>query len=232
MASPRTTTAILIGERNAHSIHGTLATSGPTSMGQSGQGTDAPGPWAKARGPLRGDLLPWTRPQPTEPMAKITLKGNPISTIGDLPTTGAKAPDFTLVKNDLGNTTLRDFAGKPVILNIFPSIDTAVCATSVRKFNQQAAAHPEVTVLCVSNDLPFAQKRFCGAEGIDRVHTLSAFRSDFGKSYGVTIQDGPLQGLLARAIVVIGKDGKVVHRELVPEVAQEPNYDQALAAIR
>lgn len=164
-------------------------------------------------------------------MAKITLKGKPVTTSGDLPALGSKAPDFTLVKTDLGTASLRDFAGRTIVLNIFPSVDTAVCATSVRTFNQRAAQLEDAAVLCVSNDLPFALKRFCGAEGIERVHALSAFRSDFGRTYGVLMTDGPLQGLLARAVVVIGKNGKVLHRELVPEIAQEPAYDAALVAL-
>jgi thioredoxin-dependent peroxiredoxin len=166
-------------------------------------------------------------------MAKITFKGNPVSTSGELPKTGAAAPDFTLVKNDLSAAMLKDFAGKTLVLNIFPSVDTAVCATSVRRFNQEAAKLDGVAVLCVSKDLPFAQKRFCGAEGIDKVATASWFRGpDFGAAYGVTMTDGPLAGLFARAVVVVGKDGKVVHAELVPEIAQEPNYAAALASVR
>jgi len=166
-------------------------------------------------------------------MAKITFKGNPVATIGDLPKAGAPAPDFTLVKNDLSPATRKDFAGKNVVLNIFPSIDTSVCATSVRTFNQKAAGLPNTVVLCVSKDLPFAQKRFCGAEGIDKVQTLSSFRGpDFGKDYGVTMTDGPLAGLFARAIVVIDTAGKVTYTELVKEIAQEPDYQKALAAVR
>jgi thiol peroxidase len=156
-------------------------------------------------------------------MAKITFKGAPVTTIGDLPKVGTPAPDFTLTKN----------AGKNVVLNIFPSIDTSTCATSVRTFNQKAAGMPNTVVLCVSKDLPFAMKRFCGAEGIEKVTTASWFRGpDFGKDYGVTIKDGPLAGLFARAIVVLDKTGKITHTELVPEIAQEPNYDQAIAAVR
>jgi thiol peroxidase len=166
-------------------------------------------------------------------MAKITLKGNPVQTVGDLPKVGGAAPAFTLVKQDLGAAALKDFAGKRVILNLFPSIDTATCATSVRKFNQEAANLKDVHVLCVSRDLPFAQKRFCGAEGIDKVQTLSEFRgTGFGKDYGVTIQDGPLAGLFARAIVVIDGGGKVVHTELVGEIANEPNYAAAIAKLQ
>lgn len=166
-------------------------------------------------------------------MAKITFKGNPVATSGDLPKQGSQAPAFTLTKNDLSPVANKDLAGKNVVLNIFPSIDTGVCATSVRSFNQKAAALPNTVVLCVSKDLPFAMKRFCGAEGIEKVTTASAFRGpDFGKDYGVTMTDGPLAGLFARAIVVIDGQGKVSYTELVPEIAQEPNYDKAIAAVR
>jgi thioredoxin-dependent peroxiredoxin len=166
-------------------------------------------------------------------MAKITFKGSPISTVGDLPKAGAAGPAFTLVKTDLSNVSNKDLAGKKVVLNIFPSVDTAVCATSVRTFNKKAAELPGTVVLCVSKDLPFAHKRFCAAEGIDKVHSVSSFRGpDFGRDYGVTMTDGPLAGLFARAVVVLGADGKVVYSELVPEIAQEPNYDRALAAAK
>jgi len=166
-------------------------------------------------------------------MAKITFKGSPVSTIGDLPALGSPAPSFQLTKVDLGALTNKDLVGKNVVLNIFPSIDTGVCATSVRKFNQQAASLPNTTVVCVSKDLPFAQKRFCGAEGIDKVVPASWFRGpDFGKDYGVTMTDGPLAGLFARAVVVIDKTGRITHTELVPEIAQEPNYEAALKAVR
>ncbi|MBL8726513.1 MAG: thiol peroxidase [Planctomycetes bacterium] len=166
-------------------------------------------------------------------MAKITFKGNPVATVGELPKVGAAAPGFALTKSDLSPVTNRDLAGKNVVLNIFPSIDTGVCATSVRKFNTEAAKLPNTVVLCVSKDLPFAQKRFCGAEGIDKVTTASWFRGpDFGKDYGVTMVDGPLAGLFARAVVVLDGSGKVVHTELVPEIAQEPNYAAAIAAVR
>jgi thiol peroxidase len=165
-------------------------------------------------------------------MAKITLKGNPVNTSGDLPKVGATAPAFAFVKTDLSAVAQKDFAGQQVILNIFPSIDTPTCATSVRTFNQRAAGLKDTVVLCVSKDLPFAQKRFCGAEGIDKVHAVSGFRdANFGKSYGVDIVDGPLAGLYARAVVVVGKDGKVLHTELVPEIANEPDYARALAAV-
>ena len=165
-------------------------------------------------------------------MAKITLKGNPIDSIGDLPKIGEKAPDFTLTKTDLSEITLSDFSGKRVVLNIFPSIDTEVCAMSVRRFNQEASRLANSTVLCVSADLPFAHERFCGAEGIEDVLSVSSFRSEaFGKDYGVTITSGPLAGLLSRAIVIIDASGKVTYWEQVPEIAQEPNYEAALAAL-
>lgn len=163
-------------------------------------------------------------------MAQITLRGNQINTVGELPGIGSQAPGFTLTGTDLGEVSISQFSGTPVLLNIFPSVDTPVCATSVRTFNERAAAGG-VSVLCVSNDLPFAQKRFCGAEGIENVTTASAFRDGFGEDYGVTIVDGPMAGLLARAIVVIGADGNVAYTELVPEIAQEPDYDAALSAL-
>jgi thiol peroxidase len=163
-------------------------------------------------------------------MAQITLRGNAINTVGDLPAVGSPAPDFTLTGGDLGPVGGEQFRGKPLLLNIFPSIDTPVCATSVRTFDERAAASG-ATVLCVSKDLPFAQKRFCGAEGTENVTTASAFRDSFGEDYGVTMVDGPMAGLLARAIVVIDADGNVAHTELVPEIAQEPDYDAALAAL-
>jgi thiol peroxidase len=163
-------------------------------------------------------------------MAQITMRGNPINTVGELPAVGSPAPGFTLTGTDLGEVTNSQFRGNPVLLNIFPSVDTPVCATSVRTFNERVAAGG-VPVLCVSNDLPFAQSRFCGAEGIENVAMASAFRDGFGKDYGVAIADGPFAGLLARAIVVIGADGNVAYTELVPEIAQEPDYDAALAAL-
>jgi len=164
-------------------------------------------------------------------MADITLKGNPIHTSGNLPAVGSKAPDFQLVGDDLSTKGLSDFSGKK-ILNIFPSVDTPVCATSVRKFNEQAAGKGGVSVLCISADLPFAQKRFCAAEGIEGVVNLSSFRdAGFGKEYGVTMTDGPLAGLLARAVVVVDENGTVTHSEMVPEIAQEPDYASALAKI-
>jgi thiol peroxidase len=163
-------------------------------------------------------------------MAQITLRGNPIKTVGELPAVGSTAPDFTLTGTDLGAVRSADFHGKPVLLNIFPSVDTPVCATSVRTFNERAAGGG-VSVLNVSKDLPFAQQRFCGAEGIENVRTASAFRDSFGEDYGITIADGPMAGLLARSIVVIGADGNVAYAELVPEIANEPDYDAALAAL-
>lgn len=166
-------------------------------------------------------------------MATVTLKGNPIHTAGELPAVGAKAPDFTLVKTDLSAVSLKDLAGQTVVLSIFPSVDTPTCATSVRRFNAELEKAGNVTVLCASADLPFAHKRFCGAEGLDRVHGVSDLRDkDFGKRYGVTIVDGPLAGLLARSVVVIGADGKVKHTQLVAEVADEPDYAAALAAAK
>lgn len=162
-------------------------------------------------------------------MATITLRGNPIHTTGDLPQAGGASPDFSLLRGDLSRASLASFSGKK-ILNIFPSIDTPVCATSVRKFNK-IASEKGVTVLNISEDLPFAQKRFCGAEGIDKCESLSAFRSTFSKDFGVEIADGPLAGLSARAVLVLDESNKIVHSELVPEIGQEPNYDAALAAI-
>ncbi len=165
-------------------------------------------------------------------MAQITFKGSPIKTAGELPAKGINAPDFTLVKQDLTETVLADYKGKRLVLNIFPSIDTGVCAMSVRKFNEKAAALTNTVVLCVSMDLPFAQGRFCGAEGIKNVVTASAFRSPFGDHYGVIIAEGPLAGLFSRAVVIINESGKVIYTEQVPEIAQEPNYDVALATLK
>lgn len=165
-------------------------------------------------------------------MAQITLKGNPINTIGELPKTGTSSADFSLVKTDLSEGSLTDYKGKKVIFNIFPSIDTGTCAMSVRKFNETASALDNTVVLCISEDLPFAQARFCGAEGIENVVMLSTFRnSSFAKDYGVEIVDGPLKGLNARSIVVLDEEGVVKHTELVSETVDEPNYDMAIAAI-
>jgi thiol peroxidase len=163
-------------------------------------------------------------------MAQITLRGNPINTIGELPAVGSPAPGFALTGTDLGAVTIDQFRGKPLLLNIFPSVDTPVCALSVRTFNERAGA-AGVSVLCVSKDLPFAQKRFCGAEGIENVATASAFRDSFGEDYGITITDGPMAGLLARAVVVIGADGDIAYTELVPEIGAEPDYDAGLSAL-
>lgn len=153
--------------------------------------------------------------------------------IGEFIQTGTVAPDFELVKTDLSTLSLKELGGKNVVLNIFPSLDTAVCATSVRKFNQLAASMADTVVLAISKDLPFAHARFCTTEGIDRVIPLSDFRiSDFDENYGVCMADGPLAGLLARAVVIVGKDGRVTYTELVPEITQEPDYDKALAALK
>jgi thiol peroxidase len=163
-------------------------------------------------------------------MAEITFRGNPIHTVGELPAVGEPAPAFTLAGTDLGDVSKDTYAGQPVVLNIFPSIDTQVCATSVRTFNERVA-DSGVVVLCISEDLPFASARFCGAEGIENVKPASAFRSSFGGDYEVTITDGPLAGLLARSVVVVDGAGNVAYTELVPEIAQEPNYDAALDAV-
>lgn len=165
-------------------------------------------------------------------MANITLQGNPISTIGELPAVHSQAPDFTLTKTDLSACSLKDFAGKTVVLNIFLSLDTSVCAASVRRFNVEANRLANTVVLCISADLPFALKRFCEGEGLDNVIPLSVFRSpEFGRDYGLTIADGPLAGLLSRSIVIIGEDGKVIYTEQVPETSQEPDYEAALDAL-
>ncbi len=165
-------------------------------------------------------------------MAQVTFKGSPVQTVGELPGIGSATPDFALVKQDLSETSLSDYAGKKLVLNIFPSIDTDVCALSVKAFNAKAAGLENTAVLCVSVDLPFAHARFCGAEGIENVETASAFRSPFGDHYGVTLADGPLAGLLARAVLIIDETGQVIYTELVPEIAQEPDYDAALDAIK
>lgn len=165
-------------------------------------------------------------------MTQITLKGNPIETNGPLPAIGAKAAAFTLVGSDLGDVSLSDFAGKKVVLNIFPSIDTPVCAASLRRFNQVAGDAENTVVLCISRDLPFAHTRFCEAEGLKNVIPLSVFRDhDFGNDYGVRITTGPLASLFSRAIVIIDTDGNVAYTEQVPEIAQEPDYEAALAAL-
>jgi thioredoxin-dependent peroxiredoxin len=165
-------------------------------------------------------------------MAKITLKGNPINTIGNLPEKGTSAPGFSLVKSDLGNLNLSELKGKKLILSISPSLDTSVCATSARKFNKIAAGKDNLMVLAITKDLPFASSRFCTTEGITNVVTLSGFRDqDFGKSYGIEIIDGLFKGLYARAIIVIDEKGKVKYTQLVPEIATEPDYDAALAVL-
>ncbi len=165
-------------------------------------------------------------------MASITLKGNPINTTGSLPAKGEKAPDFKLVKSDLSLLTLADLKGKKVVLNIFPSIDTGVCAASVRKFNAEASKLENTVVVCVSKDLPFAHSRFCVAEGLQNVVSASDFRDgSFGKDYRVTIADGPMAGLLSRAVVVLDENGIVQYTEQVPEIVQEPDYESALKAL-
>ncbi len=164
-------------------------------------------------------------------MAEITFKGNPVQSVGSLPSIGDSAPDFELVSDKLAPVKLSDYAGHKLVLNIFPSIDTGTCALSVRTFNEKAAALEGTKVLCVSKDLPFALGRFCGAEGIDNVDVASAFRSSFGEDYGVTFVDGPLQGLLSRSVVVLDEEGKVVYTEQVAETGNEPDYDAALAAL-
>jgi thiol peroxidase len=166
-------------------------------------------------------------------MAQITFKGNPVNTSGNLPPKGSKAPGFSLVKSDLSSLSLSELKGRKVILNIFPSLDTSVCATSVRKFNQLAAGTKNVTVLGISKDLPYAHKRFCTTEGITNVITLSGFRDrEFGKEYGVDYIDGPVVGLYARAIVVIDGNGTVIYNELVSEHTNEPDYEAALKAVQ
>lgn len=164
-------------------------------------------------------------------MAKVTLKGNPFNTNGDLPSVGSKAPEFKLVQTTLADLSSAELSGKRVVLNIFPSVDTPTCATSVRTFNEKASSLDNTVVVCASQDLPFALARFCGAEGLDKVIPASAFRSSFAADYGVKMVDGPLTGLCARAVVVVGTDGKVLHTELVSEVAHEPNYEAALKVL-
>lgn len=166
-------------------------------------------------------------------MATITFKGTTVNTSGQLPAKGTSAPDFALVKTDLSEISLKDLKGKKVVLNIFPSIDTGVCAASVRKFNKEAASLANTVILAVSADLPFAAGRFCSVEGIENVYPASVFRSpEFAKSYGLLMVDGPLKGLLARSVVVIDADGKVTYTELVPEVTHEPDYAAAIAAVK
>jgi len=164
-------------------------------------------------------------------MAAITFKGNAVKTSGTLPSVGDNAKDFTLVGTDLSDRSLSDYKGKTVILNIFPSINTGICAKSVRKFNEEASRLDNTVVLCISKDLPFAQSQFCGAEGIQNVEMLSDFRTNFGGEYGVQMEDGPLKGLLSRVVIVIDPQGKVTYTEQVPEIGQEPDYDKALQSL-
>lgn len=164
-------------------------------------------------------------------MTQITFKGNPVNTHGELPEVGSNAPAFELVGTDLAPVKSSDFKGRKLVLNIFPSLDTGVCATSVRTFNERAAGLEGTTVLCVSRDLPFAQARFCGAEGIENVVVASDFRGTLGEDYGVTLIDGPLEGLQSRAVIVLDENGRVVYTEQVPEISQEPDYDAAFAAL-
>ena len=165
-------------------------------------------------------------------MASVTLGGNSINTSGELPKVGSQAPSFSLVKNDLSMATLADFAGSKLVLNIFPSVDTGTCAASVRKFNENAASLSNTKVLCISRDLPFAQKRFCGAEGLENVENLSDFNTGkFGKDYGLEITDSVLSGLHSRVVIVLDEKGIVKYAEQVPEIADEPNYEAALASL-
>ena len=165
-------------------------------------------------------------------MANLTLQGNPINSIGELPKVGEQAPKFNLVATDLSEKSIEDFSGSKVILNIFPSVDTGTCAASVRAFNKTASSLENTKVLCVSRDLPFAMSRFCGAEGLDNVISLSDYRdASFGKDYGLLFKDGPLKGLHSRAVVVIDESGKIIYNEQVNEIADEPNYEAALAIL-
>ena len=165
-------------------------------------------------------------------MATVTLKGNEIHTAGSLPEVGKKAPEFTLVAADLSARTLNDFKGSKVVLNVFPSVDTGTCAQSVRTFNEKVSSLDNTRVLCISRDTPFAQTRFCGAEGLDNVINLSDMRDrNFGKTYGLEFTDGPLEGLLSRVVIVIDENGVVTHAQQVPEIVDEPDYDAALSAL-
>lgn len=164
-------------------------------------------------------------------MTQVTLKGNAVETVSQLPEKGEQAPNFTLVAGDLSEISLSDFSGTKLVLNVFPSVDTGTCAASVRAFNEKATALQGVKVLCVSKDLPFALTRFCGAEGIENVQVASGFRSDFGDKYGLTFVSGPLTGLYSRCVIVIDANGKVLYTEQVAEIADEPNYDKALASL-
>ncbi len=166
-------------------------------------------------------------------MATVTLKGNPIQTSGEIPAVGSKAKPFELVKTDLTTSSLNDFSGQKLVLNIFPSIDTGTCAQSVRTFNKEAANFENTKVLCISSDLPFAQNRFCGAEGIENVIMISDYAtSNFGKNYGLEMVTGPLFNLHSRVVIVIDSQGTIVHAEQVPEIVDEPNYDQAIQALK
>jgi thiol peroxidase len=164
-------------------------------------------------------------------MATTLLGGNPVHTSGELPAVGSQSPDFSVTKADFSDVGPSDFAGQRLVLNIFPSIDTKVCAMSVRRFNEIASGLDNATVLCISADLPFAMNRFCGAEGLSNVVTASTFRGDFGTAYGVEMVDGRLKGLLARSVVVLDEQGNVLHSQLVPAISDEPDYDAAIAAL-
>ncbi len=164
-------------------------------------------------------------------MATTAFEGTPVQTVGDLPAVGSVAPDFTVAGRDLSDVTKEQFAGKRVVLNIFPSLDTGICAASVREFNKRVTKFDNTEVVCISADLPFAAERFCVAEGVKNVYTGSVFKSDFGKDYGVEMAEGPLVGLLARSVIILDADGTVVYSEVVPEIKQEPNYDAAEAAL-
>jgi thiol peroxidase len=165
-------------------------------------------------------------------MAQIKLKGNPINTKGELPKVGSTAPAFKLARNDLSEATLQTYAGKRKMLNIFPSLDTAVCALSVKRFNKEAANLPNTVVLCISADLPFAQKRFCGIEGITNAETLSTFRGSFARDYNLEITDGSLAGLCSRVVILLDENNKVLYSQQVPDITEEPDYEKALAAVR
>ena len=166
-------------------------------------------------------------------MATVTLRGETVNTVGDLPALGSRAPEFTLTRNDLTDATMADYAGKKLLLSISPSLDTPVCSMSIHRFNEEASSLENTKVLHISEDLPFAQKRFCGAEEIDNVETLSAFRyRAFANGYGVRIMNGPMKSLLTRAIIIIDTRGKVIYTELVPEITREPDYEAALAVLR
>lgn len=165
-------------------------------------------------------------------MAQITLGGNPVNTIGELPQKGSIAKDFTLVAADLSEKSLQDFTGKRLVLNLFPSIDTGICATSARKFNKEASVLENTIIINISKDLPFALSRFCASEGLDNIINLSDFRGDFSKNYGVEMIDGPLKGLISRAVIIINEERNIIYTEQVPEIKQEPNYEAALAVLK